>query len=1341
VVGKNSVGRRVRKTLEYNLHLERLPPYDEAEAEELSQLEAKPPSSGEQRDICISFSTVTPAAFSPQHAAAVSALKTKPAESTNTNTKSIISVNLSGSITLSPRMANTLQATVSASIEVSTSSSNQIAHAPSEEVGAVILHFFLALVGRLHSMFARYDEVDEATLQHFETVVVPTAPPPKSHEASLISRSLLYNSEDFRRIPGTVNETVEYYQRKVDGDSGWGKGVAIVDTPAARVFAWLFCVETNERVINHGDDEGPSAFRSSVISPESHHSMLYSATLALGFGLDDRIISAWFTWERDESGGFLLAFAPMKECYEKESVAAMEKLIKKDARALKAKEAGMKGFWKIEVLAASVCRVTLVTQGKLGGIIPIVIMNTQIKRSLGLVKKIQSKFERRGEDVDAELRAAFDSIPAIQNLSADQGALIARCEAMTTAGGFDWRPIKSPQVFVDMWMVIIPQQPSEPTKVLAKAKCLIDAPARIALAWMYTYCSRERMRISKEKGDIPRIVESMNSDYDCTLASLKRSPFPLTNREYFSREICTVEDENTDALVLVSEPMDSSAKVDYGATFKTVRAATRVHSRFVPLNATQCQVTFHLHFDFGGRIPQWAATAQVPKTLSTVGDLRNIFQRDDEVDAAERYKLVQGMKHERQDYSEEEERQIKNVQENIGRVSEDMFEQLDSPDTLVKMGVHFKKGESIGVLRATATVDATIEEIAAWEFLSDSRKNSKQDAASGMKVLAKSAYAENDHSSLFHMVIDFSIPGFSPREWLVRLIWKWGDNMNSLIIAVKSVDHHSFPEDPRYVRAINNVIWKYNKLLPVNGTAQTQLTTIQHMDLGGAIPKFALNGQAVDHLMRMSVLRNMFDRTADIDGASRASIVDMIERHAAPYTEQENAIIDSGLAHFDRFQVEGNVEEVKTISPLSQNELAQVKGDRLAWGRSRITERTTPEDALAYQWDFMARHLAKADTIEKEVLEEANEHNKIVHMVKVIPKPFRDRELVMRFVWKKLDDDTFVFVIEPTSHEKYPEGAIRRGSLSGLTADKGERARARFPTVVKFTRAGTGLTKVDYLLQLDIGGNDLGNFSSLMRIYLVQQLKRTFELNCYFQALRGSEEYDAVDGEAVGEVMMVRTKTEELRRRGETKSSARMREMFKRYRGLREINAKHKFFKVMMARVVQNKLRSAGDVKTKLCNVSLKEGGSIGAGLAMSLASSLTSEAAVDEWISKYPALIELDREEVWFRPMMNAVALRLLGEVSWGLKMRVYMGAGLGVLDMVSDINVILLYTDDPETVGYGMALLTMLAANVGISCLIIFFQCRTRPWKMLREMLFAFTGLKPGYVRFLLAVGSASH
>ena len=130
----------------------------------------------------------------------------------------------------------------------------------------------------------------------------------------------------------------------------------------------------------------------------------------------------------------------------------------------------------------------------------------------------------------------------------------------------------------------------------------------------------------------------------------------------------------------------------------------------------------------------------------------------------------------------------------------------------------------------------------------------------------------------------------------------------------------------------------------------------------------------------------------------------------------------------------------------------------------------------------------------------------------------------------------------------------------------------------------------------------------------------------------------------------------------------------------------------------------------------------------MALASHQTAEAGVDEWILKHLSLSELDLAEAWFRPMLNVVAKRLLGEVSWGLKGRVIMGAGLSILDMATDIFVIWGYMGNDKTKGYGWSLLWMIVGCMACQLLLVFIQNRKTPLKMLGEILIVLTGMKPG-------------
>jgi len=100
-------------------------------------------------------------------------------------------------------------------------------------------------------------------------------------------------------------------------------------------------------------------------------------------------------------------------------------------------------------------------------------------------------------------------------------------------------------------------------------------------------------------------------------------------------------------------------------------------------------------------------------------------------------------------------------------------------------------------------------------------------------------------------------------------------------------------------------------------------------------------------------------------------------------------------------------------------------------------------------------------------------------------------------------------------------------------------------------------------------------------------------------------------------------------------------------------------------------------------------------------------------------------------------VAKRLLGEVSWGLKTRVAMGAGLSILDMATDIFVIVGYMGKEETKGYGYSLLGMVVGSMVLQLLMVFLQNRKKPWTMAKEMLIVVTAMKPAVDAFRVASG----
>jgi len=96
---------------------------------------------------------------------------------------------------------------------------------------------------------------------------------------------------------------------------------------------------------------------------------------------------------------------------------------------------------------------------------------------------------------------------------------------------------------------------------------------------------------------------------------------------------------------------------------------------------------------------------------------------------------------------------------------------------------------------------------------------------------------------------------------------------------------------------------------------------------------------------------------------------------------------------------------------------------------------------------------------------------------------------------------------------------------------------------------------------------------------------------------------------------------------------------------------------------------------------------------------------------------------------MLNVVAKRLLGEVSWGLKGRVVLGAVLSILDMATDAAVIADYLGRDETRGYGFSLFAMVVGSLVLQLFMVVTQNKNRPRAMAAEMLIVLTGLKPAF------------
>ena len=294
-----------------------------------------------------------------------------------------------------------------------------------------------------------------------------------------------------------------------------------------------------------------------------------------------------------------------------------------------------------------------------------------------------------------------------------------------------------------------------------------------------------------------------------------------------------------------------------------------------------------------------------------------------------------------------------------------------------------------------------------------------------------------------------------------------------------------------------------------------------------------------------------------------------------------------------------------------------------------------PTEVLAYVLDYLKRSSQKKDEVAKSV-KVVNSHKRELYVHRKSPAPFKNRDFYSRQVWRKESDASLMVVATPMESEEHPK-------LPNVV-------RGRFSLTMKLFKEGEG-TKVEYLIQIDFGGRVPAQVTNS---YMSSSLAYVTKMQQHFQKRRGLEVFTAQDGRLVGDALCTRTEAEEHRDKGETAAAARVREMFGSYAGLKEAGGRFVFLPQLVTAAAENSLSLGADVKKRLDQLEEADGRKIGQALASTLAGTkMGPVVAVDRWIKRYPALVEMDKQEKWFRPMMEAMARRLVDEVGWAAKRR----------------------------------------------------------------------------------------
>jgi hypothetical protein len=198
-----------------------------------------------------------------------------------------------------------------------------------------------------------------------------------------------------------------------------------------------------------------------------------------------------------------------------------------------------------------------------------------------------------------------------------------------------WLPVPQPYFLVNASMQNSSTVVNGQREGTSRASVVIDASVVEGSSWMIDFCSSTRVRNAKESGnEVARIVVSEASRHDVVVATVKKLPFPLGNIEFVNRLIAFTDGADT---VVVAEPVEEIAMIDYGMKISAVRCSTRILCRFTPISDDQCTCSIIqrcvakdnvLLAIFFSRVTKIA----VPHSLAALASMRVEFQRDREVD-------------------------------------------------------------------------------------------------------------------------------------------------------------------------------------------------------------------------------------------------------------------------------------------------------------------------------------------------------------------------------------------------------------------------------------------------------------------------------------------------------------------------------------------------------------------------------------------------------------------------------------------------------------------------------------------------------------------------------------
>ena len=364
----------------------------------------------------------------------------------------------------------------------------------------------------------------------------------------------------------------------------------------------------------------------------------------------------------------------------------------------------------------------------------------------------------------------------------------------------------------------------------------------------------------------------------------------------------------------------------------------------------------------------------------------------------------------------------------------------------------------------------------------------------------------------------------------------------------------------------------------------------------------------------------------------------MADEHSmtsTPFTSKENNAVNRLLEIAEAFKTSKS-KKMTTDSPLAQGKKHVAKGQYTTTGYYKTNVPCGLHELHA--------HIEAEDNSSnfKEKIEEAyNDHHSINYYVKPFQKPVRDRELHQSVI-TKFEDGKIIMVSVPCFIEEKARNVHP------------DRVRAEIRSMYILTKISDFITRADFYAEIELGGY-------LPRWIINRELPKFMSAptrwQIHFQHQRKLNQLDAEDGKNMGIMLMIKKKGESVEKRLEA--------FLSKNEALHQLKTTtFPQLDGMMLALLQNKLfhkktkqggnkvgvepqnsqlarifRSPVSAVKILNDLTEAETTKIGRSFKLLLLTTTEPAAAVDAWKLDNQVLAPLFAENVWFEPMINAIA------------------------------------------------------------------------------------------------------